>query len=257
MKLAAVQYRPPRSRPTRARADLVRLAHAAVDAGAGMVVLPELATSGYVWPSAQAILPVAEPPDGPTFQALRAVAQRGAWIVCGYVERDPDGGLYNAALVIRPDGELALSYRKVLLFELDTTWARPGTRRALVRTEAGEVAPAICMDLNDPRLQTWLAMVQPDVLAFCTSWVEEGYDVHAYWRSQLRAWRGWMVAADRWGEESGVRFAGRSAIVAPGGRVAASAEAEGDAVVVVDTEEWGRAHGADSVQTSADRSRWG
>ena len=48
MKLAAVQYRPPKARPARARADLVRLAGAAVDAGAGLVVLPEMATCGYV-----------------------------------------------------------------------------------------------------------------------------------------------------------------------------------------------------------------
>lgn len=257
MKLAAIQYRPPKSRPARARADLVRLAGAAVDAGAGLVVLPELATTGYVWPSAAAIRPFAEPADGPTFQSLRQVALRGAWIVCGFVEVDAEGALFNAAMVIRPDGSLALCYRKVLLFTLDTTWARPGDRRALVRTEAGEVAPAICMDLNDPRLQTWLAMTQPDVLAFCTSWVEEGYDVHAYWRQQLRAWRGWMVAADRWGEESGVRFAGRSAVIAPGGRVVATAEQEGDAVVMVDMEEWARAHPSSSAFPSTDRGPWG
>lgn len=256
MKLAAVQYRPPKGRPKRARADLVRLASAAVDAGAELVVMPEMATTGYVWPSADAVRPFCEPAQGPTFQALQAVAQRGAWIVCGYAELGEDGALYNSALVLRPDGSLAASYRKILLYELDHTWARAGQKRLLVRTDGGEVAPAICMDMNDPRLLTWLSMVQPEILAFCTNWVEEGEDVHAWWRSQLRAFRGWTVAANRWGVDEEVRFSGRSAILAPSGEVAAAAEAEGDSVVMVDTDAWLREHSLVSQPTSADGRRW-
>lgn len=234
MKLAAVQYRPPKGRPARARRDLVRLASAAVEAGASLVVMPELATTGYVWPSAAAIRPHCEPAEGPTLAALAPVARYGAWIVCGFAELGEDGQLFNSAMVIRPDGSLAACYRKVLLYELDRTWAQAGHQRVEVATALGRVAPAICMDLNDPRLLTWLAMIQPDVLAFCTNWVEEGEDVHAYWRYQLRAWGGWLVAANRWGEDEGVRFSGRSAIMAPSGQVVASAEVEGDSIVVVE-----------------------
>lgn len=251
MKLAAIQYKPPHGRPDRARRDLVRRARAAVEAGAQLVVLPEMATTGYVWPSSAALAPHAEPAEGPTRAALGAV--HGAWIVCGYAEQGADGRLYNSALVLRPDGSLAASYRKVLLFDLDRSWATPGSQRMLVPTPLGAVAPAICMDLNDDRLVTWLHMTTPEVLAFCTNWVEEGADVHGWWQARLRGWRGWMVAANRWGVEAGVQFSGRSAILAPGGEVVAAADAEGDAIVIVETDEWGTSR---AEQTDIDPRRW-
>jgi predicted amidohydrolase len=47
-----------------------------------------------------------------------------------------------------------------------------------------------------------------------------------------------MVAANTWGQDRGTRFAGRSAILGPGGVVVAEAPAEGDAVLVYDTARW-------------------
>ncbi|RME25269.1 MAG: carbon-nitrogen hydrolase family protein, partial [Deltaproteobacteria bacterium] len=93
MKLAAVQYRPPHGRPDRARRELARRVRAAIDAGARLVVLPEMATTGYVWPDAAALRPHAEPARGPTFEALRAEARTGggAWVVCGFAEQADDG----------------------------------------------------------------------------------------------------------------------------------------------------------------------
>ena len=133
-------------------------------------------------------------------------------------------------------GELVSCYRKVLLYEADYDWAQPGRRRVVCTTRSlGRLAPGICMDLNDPRFVAHLIADRVDVCAFCTNWVEEGIDVHPYWQERLRDWTGWFVAANTWGEDQGTQFSGRSAILAPGGRVAASAPAEGDAVLVVDT----------------------
>jgi len=255
MKLAAIQYCPPKGRPARARRELVRLATAAVDAGAELIVMPELATTGYVWPSAAAIAPFCEAADGPTFAALAPVAARGATIICGFAERAPDGRLYNSALFIDDQGRLAGCYRKILLFPLDATWAGAGTRRMVLQTTLGQVAPAICMDINDPRLATWLTMIQPRILAFCTNWVEEGEDAHAWWRERLRGWRGWMVAGNRWGSDEDVLFSGRSAILSPAGEVLAQAGPEEDGVVLVDTLAWESLHPPDII-TQADEDRW-
>ena len=67
-----------------------------------------------------------------------------------------------------------------------------------------DLAPGICMDLNDHFLRH-LVSARADVLAFC-NWVEEGVDVHAYWKSQLSGWKGWTVAANTHGVDRGVRF---------------------------------------------------
>lgn len=247
MKLAAVQYRPPKGEPDRARADLVSLLAEAGAQGADLVVFPEMATSGYVWRSPAELAPFAEAPTGPTFQALAAGAQtHGCWVVCGFPERgaasaSPTGALrarlHNSALIISPTGELVACYRKVLLYEADYDWAQPGHRRILCDTTSlGRLAPGICMDLNDHRFVTHLIADRVDVCAFCTNWVEEGIDVHAYWQDRLQRWSGWFVAANAWGEDRGTHFSGRSAILAPDGSVAAAAPEEGDRVILVDTQ---------------------
>jgi predicted amidohydrolase len=231
VKLAAVQYRPPKGRPAEARAALVQLVG---EARADIVVCPEMATTGYVWASADAIRPHAETADGPTFRALSPVARaHGSWIVVGFPERAPDG-LYNSALVIGPSGGLVACYRKVLLYEADHTWAKAGNTRMLCESRHGLLAPAICMDLNDPGFPVFLEESAPAVVAFATNWVDEGAEMLPNWIQQLGRWRGHFVAADSWGEDSGTRFYGRSTILGPGGVVLAAAPAEGDAVITAE-----------------------
>ena len=101
----------------------------------------------------------------------------------------------------------------------------------------GRVAPAICMDINDPKFADFLQDTHPDIIAFCTNWIEEGQPVHPYWMQRLSGWSGWLVAANSWGEDRGVEFCGRSAIVAPDGTIVAQADTEGDEVLLVDVQQ--------------------
>lgn len=232
LTVAAVQYRPPKGDTPRARAQLGAWVQQALECGAQVVVCPEMATSGYVWPDAAALAPHAEPAQGPTLALLEPLARAyGAWVVCGYPEAGEDGALYNSALVIGPEG-LVASYRKVLLYTADMTWARPGGRRLLVGTEHGVLAPGICMDINDDGFTTLLREHQPPICAFCTNWIEEGVDILPYWRWRLAGWRGLFIAADTWGLDGDTRFYGRSAILGPGGEVLALAGPEGDGVLL-------------------------
>lgn len=236
VRLAAVQFRPPKGDPVAAREALGELVHHAGQQGAALIVLPEMATCGYVWADEQAVLPHCERPRGPTFQALAPLArEHGAWIVVGLPEQGPDG-LYNSALVIDHHGELVDVYRKVLLFETDRSWARPGQRRPVYDTPFGRMTPGICMDLNDDGFALHLLRERPDVVAFCTNWVEQGEDILPYWVCRMAGWRGWFVAADSWGTDAHITFYGRSAILAPGGHAVAMAAAEGDGVLVVEAE---------------------
>ena len=244
MRLAAIQFKPPKGRPAEARERIAALVDEAGSQGADLIVLPEMATTGYVWRRPQEVGPLAEDPRGETFRMLSEAARRhDSWVVCGLPERmitqrSEDGrhrvALFNSALVVMPDGDLATCYRKVLLYSLDETWANPGWRRPVCGSRLGRIAPGICMDLNDPEFTDFLGYARPDIVAFCTNWVEEGAPVVDYWRERLAGWSGWFVAANTWGEEEGLRFSGRSAILAPGGRVVAEAPHEGDHVLVVE-----------------------
>jgi N-carbamoylputrescine amidase len=226
--LAVVQFKPRRGARNSNLEVLTRLTGDALRAGAKVVVLPEMAATGYRFPNPEAIRPMSEPPRGPTFRAFYQMAKEfKAWIILGFVE-DFEGRLYNAALVISAEGKIETVYRKRLLYIDDHTWANPGDLPyPSFTTPYGTATLGICMDINDPRFITHVRRTRPDLLCFPTNWVDEGTDVHRYWADQLRGWNGTLLAADRWGEEDRVPFAGRSVIMKKGDALSA-APPEGD-----------------------------
>lgn len=230
MRVAAVQYKPIKGKLDASRDRLVELAHEA-GAEADLVVLPEMAATGYIFPSKDAVREVAEEREGPTFQALREVSRaRGTWLVSGFAERGGEQ-LYNSAMVINPDGELVFVYRKTMLYDADLIWATPGDsgyRR--FQSEAGAFGVGICMDLNDPRFVMWCWRSQLDAIAFPTNWVDEGVDVWPYWLGRIGGSGAALVAANTYGEDGDVRFSGRSAILR-GSTVLVGAKAEGDQII--------------------------
>jgi predicted amidohydrolase len=235
MRVAVLQYRPPKGDPRAGREGLAAMAEAAAAGGAKVVVAPEMATCGYIWPSRDAIAPHAEPARGATFRTLAPIAkQYGAVIVAGFPERD-GRTLYNSALVVGTDGELLACYRKVLLYEADEAWATAGSQHLVVETPHGRIVPGICMDINDPGFTRHVQRAAADIVAFCTNWIEEGIDIRSYWHRRLFHRDGIILAADTWGEDSGVAFFGRSTILTRDGSIAAEAPVRGDMILFADT----------------------
>ncbi len=218
-----------------ARAGLKSLVELALKDGARLVVCPEMATTGYVWPSAEALRPHAECANGPTLREFSGLAREfRARVVIGFVE-ESEGDLYNSALSIGPDGDLETVYRKNLLYELDQSWATPGTSRSVIKSDGMVLVPGICMDLNDDGFVNFVREQRADIVPFCTNWLEQGIDVSAYWAWRLADWRGWFVAANSWGSDTDIEFCGRSAILAPGGIPVRRAPTQGDCVLTFDT----------------------
>ncbi|KAL2220047.1 carbon-nitrogen hydrolase [Thermoascus aurantiacus ATCC 26904] len=114
-----------------------------------ILVLPELAFTGYNFPSLEAITPYLEPVgEGPTAKWARETAKRLRCKVCvGYPEiqrasslssssdqeppvgtRPPADGdkCFNSLLVVDDDGQILLNYRKRFLYYTDETWASEG-----------------------------------------------------------------------------------------------------------------------------------
>lgn len=218
MNVAAIQFKAVKGDKPGALKRLVGLCErAARGRDLDLLVLPEMAATGYLFDSPEAVRIVAEPTDGPTFQALAPMARRHRlWLVAGFAERDADR-LFNSAMVINPDGELAFTYRKTLLFEADEIWATPGdTGYRRFETEMGDFGVGICMDLNDDQFIDWCQDEAPRAIAFPTNWLDQGVPVWPYWAWRLGRVPSALVAANTYGFEHTTRFAGSSAILDQG-----------------------------------------
>ena len=89
------------------------------------------------------------------------------------------------------------------------------------------------MDLNDDAFVDWVAEANVDAVAFPTNWLDEpeaGVSTWAYWAWRLAGQRAALLAANTWGTDGGLTFAGTSAVVQRG-RILASLPVRGDGVV--------------------------
>ncbi len=234
MRVAAIQFEPTRGPSSGSLLRLVPLVEQAAS-DADLVVCPEMAAIGYLFPSVEEARKVAEAPVGPTFQALSPIAaEHQCWVVCGFAE-DAGDALYNSAMVIAPDGTLAFVYRKLLLYDPDYNWARPGDAGVAIMEIGGlRVSVGICMDLNNTHFVQWLADARIDICAFPTNWVHDDLvDMHSYWQQRLAPTHTVLVAANRYGQEDDTLFSGQSAVLSRAG-VLKTGKREGDCIITTD-----------------------
>jgi predicted amidohydrolase len=205
----------------------VEWAREAVGRGAQLIVLPELASSGYVFESDAEAAVGSRPVDSSDFIAgLAEIAvQSEATIVTGFAE-DAGDCRYNTAVVIDATGVRA-TYRKLHRFLDEQDWFAAGAETVVVETSWGRLGVLICYDLWFPEVARSLALAGADVIAVPTNWVashkrtvydERGYCQGNYVAMATAAQNGVaVVCADRVGEERGVRFLGASMVVGPDG----------------------------------------
>lgn len=218
-----------------------RTVDAIEDCGAAdLIVLPELANTGYAFESRTEARSLAEPSDGPTVEAWEVAARRvEAWIVGGYAERDGDA-LYNSAAVVSPDG-LVGSYRKTHRWNEERLWFDPGEALPVFSTPFGRLGVQICNDLWFPEATVTQARRGADLIALPTNWVPAaaggdrpgGWTVGAHVAvANANANRVAFACADRAGTERGLEFMGQSVIVDPNGLAAAGpAPTDGEATL--------------------------
>ncbi len=100
---------------------------AAAAAGADIIVLPELVTSGYVFESRDEARSVAVRPDDRLFDAWRQASGPASVVVGGFAEDGADGNVYNS-LAILVAGRPVTVYRKTHLWDGEHLVFTPGVR---------------------------------------------------------------------------------------------------------------------------------
>ena len=190
-----------------------------------LVVFPELVTTGYE--CGMRFTELAERVPGP---AVNLLAQRAGefntHIAFGMAAKERvESILYNAAMLIGPDGDLIGQYHKVHLRGEERLAFRPGYRYPVLEAEFGQVGFLVSWDLAFPEVARGLALDGAELLIVCANWAQP--DVEE-WRTYVlaRAFENsvFVAAANRVGEEYTYSFLGESMIVGPRGELHASVE---------------------------------
>ena len=134
LKVACLQTNPAHGDPTASmRAADLELARLSSVDGIHILLLPEMAFSGYCFESTDDIRRVVEHDDGATaaWCAKHAIRLK-CTVLCGYPRvvdadsRKQKQNMFNALCVVGPDGNTIATYHKTFLYVVDKTWADEG-----------------------------------------------------------------------------------------------------------------------------------
>jgi omega-amidase len=204
------------------------------EAGAGLIVFPEMVDTGYAMPVIQAH---ASPWSDGAVPELQSIAKAlSIAIVCGVSERE--GSLiYNSQVFIDANGEIGAKYRKTHLFAAvpieEHKCFSPGDELASCSMGALRLGLSICYDLRFPEVYRTLA-VEDDVNVFIISsaWPfprVEHFRTLAIARAIEN--QSYVIAANRVGADDGVTFCGSSAIIDPYGVIVAAASPDREELI--------------------------
>ncbi len=214
----------------------VQAVHDAADAGADLVVFPELSFTPFyprvpVSDRDQSALELAEPVPGPTTEALAEAADDcGVVVVFNLMERD-ENCTFDTSPVIDADGTLLGRTRMMHITEYENfheqDYYAPGDTGAPVYdTAAGRIGVAICYDRHYPEYLRALALQDADLVLVPQAgtvgeWPEGMYEAEL--RTAALQHGVFTALANRVGEEGNMKFAGRSFVTDPFGAVLAQA----------------------------------
>lgn len=236
MRTALVQVASPDEESMAARVERVGTVVAALD-DPELIVLPELWSPGYFDFDRYAEL--AQPLDGPFIAEMRRWARKsGAHLQIGSFLERADGGLYNTAVLLSPDGEIAQTYRKMHVFgyqSLESDLLTPGSGIATGPVDGlGGVGMTTCYDLRFPELYRRIVDGGAEMIIIPAAWPSARLE---HWRllTRTRALENqlYVIACGAGGTQRGVGLSGHSVIVDPWGEVVVEA-GFGEEVVYAD-----------------------
>ena len=203
-----------------------------------LLVLPELAMSGYQFISQEEVASLAElVPEGPTTRRLVDMAKRRDMFVVAGIAEQFQGRFYNSAVLVGPSGFIGL-YRKTHLFDEETLFFSPGD----TGLQVWDIGPAkvgimICFDWFYPEAARTLALKGAEILCHPSNLILPHCPDAMVTRCLEN--RVFSVTANRIGQEErggkqALTFIGKSEVVSPGGKILHRAQPDKEELTVVD-----------------------
>ena len=212
----------------------------AKEAGAELIVFPEMSDTGYAMPVIQEKATSWNKGAVPQLQEMARALAIG--IISGVSERDGES-IYNSQVSINARGEIVAKYRKTHLFspppvEEHKCFAA-GNDLVSFATGGLRLGLTICYDLRFPEVYRTLACDEgANVFIISSAWPFPRVE-HQRVLATARAIenQSYVVLSNRVGKDDGAAFCGSSAIIDAYGVVIAAASADREEVIVGEVSE--------------------
>ena len=246
---AAAQFIPVSGEPEANLRKMEKLCDMAAEAGASLLVLPELALTGY-YLKADALRALAVPAEGSWSAPLREKAKELHLLIAAgypelaaaaYQEPAPAASMYNSCLLIGTEGETIGNARKRYLWGREKRLFLPGASFDVFETELGKLSVLLCYDMEYPEPARIAALKGADMILCPAAWSRKA--AHR-WRVETAAnalFNLVYVAGANFLDEN---CCGNARIVGPDGKVIA----EGDSPEILAVPKDGTAY--DSIVTA-------
>jgi omega-amidase len=237
MKVAVAQISCSLGDPETNLAKVRQFSRRAKEAGAELIVFPEMTDTGYSMSVIQKHAGHWKSGFVPGLQEIASEFSVG--IVCGVSERD-ESSIYNSQVLVDAKGDRVAKYRKTHLYAVapveEQTCFAQGNSFASFALGDLRFGFSICYDLRFPELYRKLVTEQ-NVGAFLISsaWPFPR-DEHFRVLAQARAIenQSYVIASNRVGKDDDLWFCGSSAVIDPRGVVIASASADREELIHAD-----------------------
>lgn len=236
MKVGFYQFKPEFGKVSR---NLKKVLTALQDVEADLIVLPELAFTGYYFQDKTEVMSLAETINqSTTINALHTFCRaKNLYLVTGFAEKQLDK-CFNSAVLIGPEGVIH-SYRKLHLFYREKTYFDQGDvalqTHSLMDTRIGMM---VCYDWAFPEVARSLAIDGAEIICHPANLVLP-------YCQQAMLVRGlenkvFTITANRYGKDSRpqgeLKFTGKSQITLPAGDLLYRAASQRQDVYIADIE---------------------
>jgi len=224
VSIAIAQFHPRLNEP---QANLERMGdivdHICAAQKVNLIIFPELATTGYE--CGVKFAEFAEQVPGYTIETLGArVARYEAYLAFGMVVKHKvESVVYDAAILLGPDGALVGQYHKVHLKPEERPIFSGGFRFPVFQTTFGMVGMLLGWDMAFPEAARSLALDGAELIVAPANWeVPSIEEWQTYVRARALENAMFVAGVNRVGDEYTYAFGGESMVIAPRGERVAS-----------------------------------
>jgi predicted amidohydrolase len=234
LKVGFYQFRPLFGQ---VKKNLTKVAKTLSQTSADLIVLPELAFTGYYFKDRHETESLAEDPqDSATVDRLIAICkERDFYLVTGFAEKR-EGKVFNSALLLGPDGIVHV-YRKLHLFNQEKHWFDPGDTPLQVQEVRGaKIGIMVCFDWIFPEVARTLAIQGAEILCHPSNLVLSYCQQTMLSRCLENGV--FAITANRFGADKRphgeLRFTGKSQIVATKGELIYRASSQRETLFITE-----------------------